>query len=88
VYVFTTDGPNRVTATVGDNVTLPEDVLEAFRRLSLYTDEAELIDGANVSSSIAIGDITETIRRSKGWAGNSLINSGAADMLRRYRKAV
>ncbi len=91
--VFDHTGPHRITATVGDGVTCPAGVLEAFRRLAEYS--AEITDNglfgghtSHTRHSINVGgDIVAGFSRSENWAANALINSGAADLLRPYRRA-
>lgn len=68
------EGPYRITATVGDPNSPPAAVQEAFRRLALYI--AETWD-----SLAPCGDTPSS------WPARSMQYSGAADMLRPYRKA-
>ena len=85
-YDFPGEGPYRVTADVGDG-TAPAAVNEAFRRLAEYMAEGEKHPGAS-SFSTSIGgaiDISET--RNAAWMARALQNSGAADLLRPYRRA-
>lgn len=78
-------GPFRFSGTVGAGP-VPADVLEAFKRLAEYcATEAGGIPGAS-SYSVNIGQINESIRRSPAWMARALENSGAADLLRRYRR--
>lgn len=81
-YCLTTDGPYRATATVGSG-TPPEAVQEAWRRLYEYTRGiSEQFKGD--AAAIKDGDWYEAVR---GWTGKALQLSGAADLLRPYRKA-
>lgn len=86
------DGTFRVTAQVGDAGTVPAAVSEAFRRLAEYSEEIGerglLKDAPGASSySASLGEISESFDRSPTWAARALINSGAADLLRPYRRA-
>ena len=92
-HVFHHDGPHRITASVGDGVTLPAQVAEAFRRLAEYSAEIAtdgMIGGhtSHQSHSANIGgDISEEFSRSPTWAARALQLSGAAGLLRPYRRA-
>ena len=79
------DGVFKVTAQVGDG-TPPKAVSEAFRRLAEYM--ADDTDRAGVSSySVNMGGaIQESYQRNAAHAARALENSGAADMLRPYRR--
>jgi hypothetical protein len=86
-YVFHHHGPHRITATVGDDVTCPAAVLEAFKRFAEYSAEINGADCTTAYQAASVGGVSITTRRDTGWAGNALINSGAADLLRPYRRA-
>ena len=84
-------GPYRITADVGAGTT-PEAVLEAFRRLAEYS--AEVADEtsvaghpANKSGSLSVGEFRESFNRPASWAALAMQNSGAADLLRPWRRA-
>lgn len=79
------DGVFRVTAQVGADDP-PAAVSEAFRRLAEYM--ADDTDRAGVSSySLNMGGaIQESYTRTASHAARALQNSGAADLLRRYRR--
>jgi hypothetical protein len=82
-------GPYRFTATVGGGSPAPEvpaAVSEAFRRLAEYM-AAETGNPGASSEAITIGEISTNIRRSASWMASALQNSGAADLLRPYRRA-
>lgn len=80
-------GPYRFTATVGDpDIDVPAAVLEAFRRLAEYMATKAETPGAS-SEAVTIGEISTNIRRSASWMASALQNSGAADLLRPYRRA-
>lgn len=74
------DHPYRLTYTVG-TATAPDSVLEAYRRLAEYWAEADTA-GAGLTS-VTDGDYSFT--RSATATARALQNSGAADLLRRYR---
>lgn len=81
------DGPYRITADVGAGP-VPADAQEAFRRLAEYfAEEADRRPGAS-SYQITLGDgaISESYERSPNWIARAIINSGAGDLLRRYRR--
>ena len=79
----------RVEATVGHALTvpLPGDVAEAFRRLAEYVAAPDAIGIPGASRyNIDLGRISETISRREDHMARALINSGAADLLRPYRR--
>ena len=79
-------GPYRITATVGEGP-VPEGAQEAYRRLAEYLAASD--EGAPGASSYAvnIGQLSETIRRNPAHIAKAIHNSGAADLLRPYRRA-
>ena len=86
-YVFHGHGPHRITATVGDSVTCPAAVLEAFKRFAEYSAEINAADCTATYKAATVASVSTTTRREAGWAARALINSGAADLLRPYRRA-
>lgn len=75
------DGPYRITATVGGG-DVPAAVGEAFKRLHEYT--RGINDSfKNEPAFITSGDDTVATN----WTGRALQLSGAADLLRNYRRA-
>lgn len=82
---LSSDGVFKVTAQVGAG-NPPAAVSEAFRRLAEYM--ADDTDRAGVSSySVNMGGaIQESYQRNAAHAARALQNSGAADMLRPYRR--
>lgn len=85
---------HRVTAIVGADNPPPPAVLEAARRLALYVAENEaegsFFDMPRSASSFDAnldGVGSKSVRRSAQWLAQAIQNSGAADLLRRYRKA-
>jgi hypothetical protein len=79
------EGPYRITADVGGG-DVPAPVSEAYRRLAEYLAEDGSPAGAS-SYSYKLGDVEETTQRSPAHVARALQNSGAADLLRRYRRA-
>jgi len=80
-------GTYRITATVGADNAAPEIVLQAFDRLRAYV-EAEAVGVPGASSySINLGQISESFRRNPAYMARALEMSGAADLLRNYRRA-
>ena len=75
------DGPYRITATVGGG-TVPEDVAEAFRRLHEYSRGI----AESFRDELAMVEVPETTYAASR-AGKALQLSGAADLLRPYRRA-
>lgn len=78
------DGTYRITAQVGGG-DVPAPVSEAFRRLAEYlTDDT----GSGVrQTSVNVGPITSSETRHVEWLPRALQLSGAADLLRNYRRA-
>ena len=82
-WEMTLEGPYRVTATVGDDTDPPADVLEAYRRLSTYSAEAQR---AGVSRhSLEVGGVGVETERDPRWLAKAMQLSGAGDLLRPYR---
>src|SRR6266446_7704208 len=86
-YWLPCTGPYRFTGTAGtDSDTLPpEAVLEAYRRLANYFAANPGKAGAT-QERIQAGSIDVRVDRSASWMASALQNSGAADLLRPYRK--
>lgn len=86
------DGTFRITAQVGAGP-VPAAVSEAFRRLAEYSVEigTDGLMGGHASHAqhdVNLGgEINEGFRRSQMWAARALQISGAADLLRPYRRA-
>ena len=78
-------GPYRFTADVGGG-DVPAPVSEAYRRLAEYLAEDGNPAGAS-SYSYRLGDVEETTQRSPAHVARALQNSGAADLLRTFRRA-
>lgn len=80
-------GPYRFTGTVGvANADVPAGVSEAYRRLAEYMAAKPGKPGA-VSESVSAGSVSISTRRSPSWIAQAMQNSGAADLLRSYRRA-
>ena len=83
-YDLPGDGPYRITADIGGG-NVPAAVLEAFRRLAEYL--AEKPDRSGVASySMDIGDLKESYERNPAWLARAMELSGAADLLRPYKR--
>lgn len=79
------EGHYRFTGSVGGG-TVPAGVWEAFRRLAEYASERPERHGAS-NGSTTIGPISEDFVRSAKWIAQAMQLSGAADLLRNYRRA-
>jgi hypothetical protein len=77
-------GPYRLTASVGGG-DVPATVNEAFRRLAEYM--AKPSKARAQSESVSAGSITLFHSRDESWMANALVDSGAADLLRPFRRA-
>jgi hypothetical protein len=84
-YVLPGDGPYRFTASVGGG-NVPAAVSEAFRRLAEYmADDPGRVGTSSYTDKI--GPMEETINRAPNWLARAMQYSGAADLLRPYRRA-
>jgi len=86
-YWLSGEGPYRFTATVGDG-DVPEAVMEAFNRLQSHLSEladADMPEGVS-SYTVGIGEVREGFHRDANAIAQAIQNSGAADLLRPYRK--
>lgn len=87
-YHLPASGPYRFTGIVGEPPSplpdLPANVREAFRRLAEYMAAKPGKPGA-MSESVTAGSVSLSHRRSASWMAEAMQNSGAADLLRRYR---
>ncbi|MDJ0979258.1 MAG: hypothetical protein QNI87_12095 [Erythrobacter sp.] len=85
-YCLPDEGPYRIIADVGAG-TVPAAVSEAFRRLAEYL--ADDTDRAGVSDYMVNmgGAIQESYKRNPAWTARAMQYSGAADLLRPYRRA-
>ena len=78
-------GTYQITAQVGAGP-VPAAVSEAFRRLAEYCADTDERSGAS-EYSLDLGPIKEGFERSPTWLARALSLSGAADLLRPYRRA-
>lgn len=88
-YVLAGHGPYRFTGTVGDDeAEVPAAVEEAFRRLAEYSVAREFDAVAAGASSFAAmaGAVNINFRRDAAYMAKALENSGAADLLRSWRR--
>lgn len=78
----------KISGTVGDTVVpVPQLVIEAYMRLQEYCEDTALTPAGSSSYANKIGDgWDETITRSPNWLAKALQSSGAADLLRAYRR--
>lgn len=91
-YWLAGEGPYRFQGTVGAGPT-PAPVLEAYERLSDFLadvkdDEGQLVRPAGVSQwRRDVGDVSFEATQNSAWIARALELSGAADLLRPYRRA-
>ncbi len=87
-FVLPGIGPYRFTGTAGDDSIPPWAVQEAFRRLANYwVAEAESANsGASVIDESFHDIYSRRVERAPAWLARSMSNSGAADLLRPYRR--
>jgi lambda repressor-like predicted transcriptional regulator len=79
-------GPYRLYGTAGSTEQPPAEVFEAVRRLGVYMAEQAGKPGAS-SESITLDDaFSRTYHRASEWLARAMVNSGAADLLRPYRR--
>jgi len=83
-FLLNCDGPYRFTATVGGDE-VPPAGKESFRRLAEYMAAKPGKPGA-VSESVSAGSVSLSHRRAPDWMASAMVNSGAADLLRSYRR--
>lgn len=83
---FPAYGPYRIKAIVGADNDAPAAVIEAFERLQGYLAASEKISGASRVRR-QVGDVVTSYDRSATWIAQALDKSGAADLLRPYRRA-
>ncbi len=85
-FMLSGDGPYRFTGIVGeDEADVPVSVKEAFRRLAEYSAQSKGKAGAR-SERIGAGSISLSHTRSASWLAQAMENSGAGDLLRKWRK--
>lgn len=85
-YYLPATGPYRFTGIVGDDDSdIPATIMQAYALLAEYMAQKAAKAGAS-SESVAAGSITLSHRRSASWMAEAMQNSGAADLLRPYRR--
>lgn len=80
-------GPYQITCTVGADNAAPAAVLEAFDRLKAFASADHGGLPGVMSYSLNTGTISENFRRNPAFMARALEMSGAADLLRPYRRA-
>lgn len=78
-------GPYRISGTVGTG-TAPQAAQEAYRRLAEHLAASDPNPGSSAYSAQIGGKFSESVTRASDWRAMALFHSGAADMLRPYRK--
>lgn len=84
-YDLPGDGPYRITADVGGG-DVPAVISEAFRRLAEYLTDATERAGVSSYSINMGGAIEESYQRNPAWTARAMELSGAADLLRPYKR--
>lgn len=80
-------GRYKIEATVGADNPAPEAVQEAYRRLAEYLSGRDRGPSGTSNYSATIGSsLSESWQRSPAWIARAMVFSGAADLLRRYRR--
>ena len=77
----------RLTGTAGSATPPPAEVVEAARRLQAFWAAAAGEDKGSTQESRTEGDLTANVTRSRDWLARAIHSSGAADLLRKYRRA-
>ena len=83
------EGPYRLTGTAGDGSSPPAAAIEAARRLREYlTDTGAWREATGMSNAAAtkLSDGDFSIERPATWIARAMQLSGAADLLRPYRR--
>lgn len=84
-YRLPTEGPYRFEATVGGG-DVPAGVTEAYRRLAEYLAAEDSLPGGVIKASTGLGEIRVETERAANWIARAMVNSGAADLLRPFRR--
>lgn len=87
-YNLPGDGPYRITAEVGAGAEVPPVVDEAFRRLAEYLADDSDRSGVSNYSVIMSQSLEETYQRNPAWVARAMLYSGAADLLRPFKRSV
>lgn len=77
---------SKVRCTIG-GADVSETVKTAYRRLAEYFAVRDDMPAGAQRYAVSIGDISETISKRSDHLARAMQNSGAADLLRKYRKA-
>lgn len=90
-YCLDDAGPYRIVGDVGGGE-VPEALQEAYKRLAEYLASGQadniLLGRPGVSSHTGkVGDLEESYDRNPAWLARAMQYSGAADLLRNYRRA-
>lgn len=81
-FILESDGPYRFTGTAGANAAPPAPVIEAFHRLAEYNGgSAPAVAGASM-----VNDGRVSYERNPAYSARAIQLSGAADLLRPYRR--
>jgi hypothetical protein len=87
-FYLASSGPHRFTGTAGSTPSpdvVPAAVKEAVRRLAEYMAAKPGKPGAT-AERVTAGSVSVSTTRSATWLANALAASGAADLLRVYRR--
>jgi hypothetical protein len=85
-YVLPCTGPYRFTGTINAG-TVPVVVRDAYFRLANYVSQNPGKPGASVESLTLGAELMQRIERDPAHIAKAMQNSGAADLLRAYRRA-
>lgn len=87
-YIIEARGLYRFTGTAGDDdAAIPEPVWEAYRRLAEFVSEDDLVPAGAGRASVRTGSVSLSVSRDPAWKAKALHLSGAADLLRPWRRA-
>ncbi|MCL6251111.1 hypothetical protein M3P36_08660 [Altererythrobacter sp. KTW20L] len=82
-------GHVQIAASVGtEALDLPASVEKAVQRLAAYLEAESAVPVGARSYRASVGQLSESISADPAHAAKALQNSGAADLLRSYRKAI
>lgn len=81
------DGTYRISGVAGDSdADVPALAIEAVKRLAEFMATPPGRPGAS-SEAVTAGSVTISTTRSPSWMAKAIDNSGAADLLRNFRRA-
>ncbi|KDA03067.1 hypothetical protein [Hyphomonas oceanitis] len=86
-YAISSAGLFRFSGTAGEDEVPPKPVLEAYRRLAEYLADESVVPAGASRASVRAGSVSLNVTRDPNWKGHALQASGAADLLRPYRRA-